>query len=135
MVNVGITFQYIYFFLAHYDKNMIDFNGKSSYLEIFNPEKLGNRVLWTFIFTSFCEVISLIVVALKGQKWIIQRDVRLIAYIFMYIFMEIQRVTVTGSWLFSLSSFIEPVTIYSVGEVSMQGYHGVYHLNAYFIFV
>ena len=47
------------------------------------------------------------VVALKGQKWITQRDVRFTAE---YIYKN------TSNWLEPLASFIERVTIFSVEE-------------------
>ena len=49
---------------------------------------------------------SVLCMALKGQKWITQRYV----WFQQYIFTEIQ--TVTGNWLNLLGSFIESVTIY-----------------------
>ena len=51
-----------------------------------------------------------------------------------YIFTEIQTVTFTGKEEDSLDSFIESITIYSVGGGSMQWRHKVYHHNKNTIF-
>ena len=62
----------------------------------------------------------LCVVALKGMKWITQKDVRFTA---VYIYGNTD-ITITGNLLDLLDAFIESVTIYSVGEAPCSDFMG-----------
>ena len=89
-----------------------------------------SQMVHIYLYLSQSLSVYLIVVVMKGQKWITQTDVSLQQYIFM----KIQTVMVTGNWLDLLAS----VAIYSVGKgpcSDVMGYINITLMQTVYIYL